>query len=602
MNVLGQHSRARLKGPRMDGFSGFRARQGPAWIVVMLVLLQMTAACASQAAPQPADMTQSSSGAPPQPSRTLVLATRFERESIAGTLLHPLSGDTGTLRRVWNAGLAQTDGDSKLLPYLAEALPQLNTEGWRVFPDGRMETSYRLRPSLAWHDGAPLTADDFAFAWRVYATPEFGRSSTTPYRMIEEVVAPNAQTVLIRWRQPYADAGVLQAITDDGGPSFSPLPRHILESVYQGERESFLLSPYWTVEYVGAGPYRVDRWEPGAFIEGVAFDRHVWGRPKIDRIRVIFQPDSNPALTSLLAGETHIVSDQTIRIEQGQILKREWDARAGGTVVYRPQNGQWLQFQQRPEYANPRAILDVRVRRAIAHAVDKQGINEGLFDSVGVLTDTMMPPTVDYFAQLDGAVSKYAQDPRLAEAAMNDGGYRKGPDGFFVSPTEGRLGFEFKTNTSVQNDSWRAILVDGWKRAGFEVEQSAFTAGDTRDAQNLGTYRSMYGTGGNTGESALGMFTSAQIAGPSNRWDGRNRGGWSNSDYDRLAESVQTTLDRSERIQKIIQAFTIFTGEIGAYPLWFPPSVVAYASGLQGVNFRAADAEPTWNIHEWELR
>jgi peptide/nickel transport system substrate-binding protein len=577
-----------------------RSSRFACFLIFLLLGTQTAIACAPQSAPS-SERPDTAEQARPQSNRTLVIATRFERESIAGTLLHPLSGDTGTLRRVWNAGLAQGDGDNNLLPYLAESLPQLNTEAWRVLPDGRMETTYRLRPNLTWHDGAPLTAEDFVFAWRVYAAPELGRSGSTPHRAMEEAVALNPQTLLIRWRQPYPDAGALQAITDEGGPSFSPLPRHILESSFQGEAEAFLAQPYWTVEYVAAGPYRVDRWEPGAFIEGAAFDQHAWGRPKIDRIRVIFQPDANPALTGLLAGETHIVSDQTIRIEQGQTLKREWDARAGGTVVYRPQNGQYLQFQHRPEYANPRAILDLRVRRAIAYSVDKQGINEGLFEGVGVLTDTMMPPSVDYFAALDRAVTKYPQEPRLADANTAEAGYQKGPDGFYAGP-DGRLTFEFKTNTSVQNDSWRAILQDGWKRAGIDVDQSAFTAGDTRDAQNLATFRSMYGTGGNVGESALPMFTSAMVARPENRWDGRNRGGWSNPEYDRLVDAVQTTLNREERVQRIIQAFTILTEQLGAFPLWFPPSVVAYVSELRGVNFRAADAEPTWNIHEWELR
>ena len=64
-------------------------------------------------------------------------------------------------------------------------MPQLNTESWRVFPDGRMETTYALKPNLAWHDGAPLTADDFVFAWRVYATPELGVSNTPPASLIE---------------------------------------------------------------------------------------------------------------------------------------------------------------------------------------------------------------------------------------------------------------------------------------------------------------------------------------------------------------------------------------------------------------------------------
>jgi len=354
------------------------------------------------------------------------------------------------------------------------------------------------------------------------------------------------------------------------------------------------------MEYVGAGPFRVDRWEPGAFIEGAAFDRHVWGRPQIDRIRVVFISDANTALANLLAGETHLASDQSIRITEGQVLKEQWGARNGGTVVYRPQNGQWLQFQHRPELAEPRAVLDVRVRKAIAHAIDKQELNEGLFQGVGLPTDSMMAPTTDYFPALDRAVAKYPLDYRLTETYMNDAGFRKGADGFYAGG-DGRLIFEMKTNTSVQNDSWRAIMADGWRRAGLQVEQSAFTPGDAREPQILASFRSFFGTGGNVGEAALVMFTSAETARPENRWTGRNRGGWSNADYDRLVDTVQVTLDREERIQKIIQALTALTEQVGAIPLWFPPTVVAYVAGLRGVGFRGADAEPTWNIHTWEL-
>ena len=570
---------------------------------LVALVLSVLAACAPITTPAAPPVGPGGSAQPAtvQPGKTLVIVTRFERESLAGTLLHPLSGDTGTLRRVWNAGLSQADGDNRLLPYLAETLPQLNTDTWRVFPDGRMETSYRLRQNLAWHDGTPLTADDFVFAWRVYTTPDFGLARTTPHRMMDSAEAVDARTLLIRWKQPYPDAGSLQAITDEGGPSFAPLPRHILEPVYQGEREAFLTHPFWTVAYVGAGPYRIDRWEQGAYVEGAAFDGHAWGRPKIDRIRVAFIPDANTALANLLAGEANVASDQAIRISEGQILKQQWSERNGGTVTYRPQNGQWLQFQHRPEFAEPRAILDLRVRKAIAHTVDKQTLNEGLFEGVGVLTDTMMLPTADYFAALDRAVAKYPLDVRLAETYLNDAGYRKGPDGFFAGPNETRLSFEMKTNTSVQNDSWRAILADGWRRAGLMVEQSAFTPGETREPQNLASFRSFYGTGGNVGEQALLMFTTAQGAGPENRWTGRNRGGWTEAEYDRLVDAVQVTLEREERIQKIVQAFVILTEQLGAFPLWFPPSVVANTSSVAGMSFRAADAEISWNIHDWEL-
>ena len=201
---------------------------------------------------------------PAQPSKTLVMITRTEPDSLAGTSMTASGTSIASKRRLFNAGLTLMDGDINPLPYLAASLPQLNTDSWRVFPDGRMETIYPLRPNITWHDGAPLTADDFVFAWQVYATPQFGRAGSEPVHMMQEVLAPDPRTVLIRWRGAYPEAGVLEAVVSTGapttGPTFTPLPQHILGRVYQEERDTFLSHSYWSVDFVGAGPYRLDRW------------------------------------------------------------------------------------------------------------------------------------------------------------------------------------------------------------------------------------------------------------------------------------------------------------------------------------------------------
>ena len=110
-----------------------------------------------------------------RPSRTLVVAHRYE----PGVLAPKVLGSNGplTTTRLFNAALAVFDDKGLPRPYLAEALPQLDTDTWRVFPDGRMETTYRLRSDVTWHDGAPLAAEDFAFALRVYKHPDLGSLS-----------------------------------------------------------------------------------------------------------------------------------------------------------------------------------------------------------------------------------------------------------------------------------------------------------------------------------------------------------------------------------------------------------------------------------------
>src|SRR5437764_13596055 len=105
-----------------------------------------------------------------------------------------------------------------------------------------METTHRLRPNLTWQDGKPLTADDFIFGWQVYSSPNLGSAQSQPIRQMEEIVAPDLQTVVIRWKGPYPDAAQMDA-------TFQALPRHILgDDFAQRDSTEFVNLLFWTVD------------------------------------------------------------------------------------------------------------------------------------------------------------------------------------------------------------------------------------------------------------------------------------------------------------------------------------------------------------------
>src|SRR5687767_3158993 len=106
--------------------------------------------------PSPSSPSSGEVAAPATPGRVLVMATRYEPATLSMKEI-PLTqgaGD-GPARAPFNAGLTQVDPRTTSQPYLAVALPELNTDSWKVFPDGQMETTYRLRRTT-WHDGTPL--------------------------------------------------------------------------------------------------------------------------------------------------------------------------------------------------------------------------------------------------------------------------------------------------------------------------------------------------------------------------------------------------------------------------------------------------------------
>src|SRR5207249_4482442 len=141
--------------------------------------------------------------------------------------------------------------------------------------------------------------------------------------------APDARTAVIRWKRAYPFAGVLEASSNRG---FPPLPRHVLESQIQPlSPEAVLALPFWTSAYVGAGPFKVARWDPGAGIEAAAFDGHALGRPKIDRIQLRFINDANAALSNILSGAVQLLADDAIYFQQATVLKREWASNQAGS-------------------------------------------------------------------------------------------------------------------------------------------------------------------------------------------------------------------------------------------------------------------------------
>src|SRR5581483_424523 len=184
---------------------------------------------------------------------------------------------------------------------------------------------------------------------------------------------------------------------------------------------------------------------------------------------------------------------------------------------------------------------------------------------------------------------------------MAEAGYGKGQDGFYLDETGSRMTFEITGTQSPQNASERSILADGWRKLGLDTDEAEFAGQEIRDGQRLATFRSMYSTGSSAGIPSLIRLQSDNISGPENRWTRSNRGGWSDPDYDRMATAVQSTLDRAEQGQRVVEALRILTAQAGIISLYFNPTVVVFPATIRGMRIRAPESEPTWNVADWEF-
>jgi peptide/nickel transport system substrate-binding protein len=559
-------------------------------------LLLWFALLGSACAPVSSSTSSADLSSPATPQRVLVIANRFEPFTLSSKQL--LSGGESRylINNLFNAGLGLEDESGVVGPELAESLPQLETDTWRVFSDGRMDTIYRLKPNLVWQDGTALSAEDFVFAWGVFASPVLGVANSPPINVMEEVTAPDDRTVAIRWRRPYPDAGALDI-------TFPPLPRHALASAFEnmrqtGDSQSFTGLPFWTHEFVGLGPYRVTRWEPGAWIEAEAFENFVLGRPKIDRVQVRIILDENLAATNLLSGDVHVGTDSSLQWAHAVILKQGWEHSKAGTVIVAPQLLEATYFQFRPDYQAQPGLLDVRVRKALAYALNKQDLIDGLFDGQWQSADTILNPAVLYFAEVDRAIIKYPYDLKRSADLMQEAGFIRGQDGTWTHPTQGRMAFEHKVNDGAQNVSEGSIISRGWRTSGFDVSEAVLPRALIQDGEARATYSGAFTYAGGGMEASLATVAAPALASASNRWTG-NRNGWTHQQYDRIGTELTGTLDQSRRVSLIAQLLRIISEDVPNVTLYYRPFVVAHTSALQGPQRVSPKGGAAANIHNW---
>jgi peptide/nickel transport system substrate-binding protein len=553
----------------------------PLSFVSLTLIIVLVAGCA------PAGGSGTSTGAPaeePRAQRVLVVIDRTEPPALTGIASGGTTGSSAA--DFFSAALTYQDGAGISQPFLAESLPRLDTDSWRLLPDGRMETLHLLKPNLTWHDGTPLHAEDFVFGWKVTMSP--GQSLFAPSildRNVGEVVAVDARTVMLRWPKPYADP-------ENG---VRALPRHILQQQFEtNPADVFASLPYWTHQYVGLGPYRLADWAPGAYVEGAAFDGAALGRPKIDRIRLTWSGDANAVVANVLSGTIDFASEDSIRFEQGVELDRRWNQ---GTVLFWPDSVRYLQIQFKPDYVNPKALLDVRVRRALAHTLDRQALVDGLLDGKSQVADTLFSPDLSFYGDVDRVIPKYPYDPRRADESMAQAGFTKNAAGLYFSAT----GEQFKLPILGDDAKELTILEDSWKRGGVEVARQDLPPALTADVELRSTYPGLAVQFNNVQEATtLNKYVTSSIAAPP-RWAGFNRGAYSNPEFDRLAELYFQTLNRQARNQYLIQTMKMLLDENIAFPMYFRQRALSHSNAL-ALSFKSYSYGASLRTWEWSWK
>jgi peptide/nickel transport system substrate-binding protein len=484
--------------------------------------------------------------------------------------------------QIWNVGAWDFDEENNPRPIMVTEIPSMDNGG--ISPDGNVIT-LTLRDDIVWSDGQPITSDDFAFTYDMVVHPNNTVASTYPYDLIENLETPDARTVVMTFDEPFAPWV--------GSFWLSVLPAHVLRPVF--EAEGTIDNAAWNREpTVSAGPFIFSEWESGSFARFVANDNYWLGRPKIDEVFIRFVPDDASQVAALLAGD----GDLGTFISYADVGALE-DA---GLEIYSVPSGynELMFFYLHPENAHP-ALLDVRVRQAIALAFDRFAINEDLL--LG-LTE----PAVSYWDKtpyVDPDLEAWPYDPDRARELLDEAGWID-TNGDGVRDKDGvELVLTYGSTTRQIRQDTQAVAQQQLAEVGIKVELYNY---------DPDIYFSGYGEGGPAATGQLDLFQYSTTTSypdpdtadylcseiPSDESPaGVNWAALCDEELDRLFRLQPTQVDFEARQQTFWEMSRIMYEQVYILGVWQDPDI--WAVNQRVLNVKLSGATPFFNILEWDL-
>ena len=288
-------------------------------------------------------------------------------------------------------------GDNRPVPILVTRIPsRVNGD---VSSDG-LRLTYRLRRGVRFADGVEFTSADVAFTYRAILDPRNRATSVEPYRQIASLETPDRYTVMIRLRRAWnAGVNVLFAQADY---VYGILPAH----AFAGTQ---VVGTPWEDAPFGTGPFRVRSWLRGDRIEFVP-NPYYRPKPKLEQIVLQIVPNLNTNFVALRAGSVDVGTLSPENVEQANGIP-------GVRVLRFPENATGLLYlQTRADPTN-----DLRVRRAIAYALDLPALASAWRGEYPIATSFLPPPIVRWKS---APVPPYPHDLGAAARELDAAGWR----------------------------------------------------------------------------------------------------------------------------------------------------------------------------------
>jgi len=413
-------------------------------------------------------------------------------------------------------------------------------ERWEI-PDP-LTYIFHLHRGVTFHDGRPLTSRDVKWTFDSLLDGKIRSTKSAAYRFVDHIDAPNEFTVVFRLKEP--NATLLWNLSEG---AIGIVPYGMLEEI--------------TRNPMGSGPFKFVSAEQDKEIV-VERNNNYWGaKARLARVRFTVVPDATTRALELRKGSADaainaLTSDTIVALERQSNLQVE---RAPGTVL------SYLAFNLRD-----RTLQDVRVRQAIAYAIDRGPLLEYIWRGFAQPARSVLPPQSWAY---DPNVTAYPHNPEKAREMLDAAGYRA-RDGI-------RFHLTMKTSTEESTRLLAAVLQQQLRDVGIALDIRTFEFATFFADVTSGAFQvySLRWIGGNQDPDIF------ELCFHSNRFPpkGANRGFYSNPRIDSLIDEARRQTDQNVRKRLYAEVQEVLAQDVPYIDLWYFDNVLVHTRRVRNV-------------------
>jgi peptide/nickel transport system substrate-binding protein len=406
---------------------------------------------------------------------------------------------------------------------------------------------FHLRSGVKFHDGRPLTSRDVKWTFDSLLRGKIRSTKSATYKYVDHIDAADDRTVTFHMKEP--DATLLWNLSD-GAVGIVPY----------GSGDEITLHP------IGSGPFKFVSAETDREVILERNDAYWGGSPKLARVRFAVVPDETTEALELRKGSgdvsiNSLTPDTVVTLEQNGNIQVE---HGGGTRLA------YLGFNLRDPI-----LKDVRVRQAIAYALDRRPMIEYLWRGLAQPARSVLPAQSWAY---NGEVPEYEHDPDKSNKILDGAGY--------PAVNGVRFHITMKTSTDANTRLMVAVMQQQLREVGIALEIRSFEFATFYSDVQRGAFQ-MYGLrwiGGNEDPDIFEYaFHSSKF--PPN---GANRNYYSNPKVDALIDRARREVDPNVRKPLYAEVQAILAHDLPSINLWYLDNVLVHTKRVRKVQLDPA--------------